>query len=403
MMHSIPETVSKSIDETKRVLETCTRQQLSVLFHSEPEKWITGPAGSGKTWLLMKKVLELAEKAVLQGTEEKILVTCYNRPLSLMFAKTFKVELKKIPGNENFQGVITVKTFKSLLYDITKSKSGKSDREKVKHVAKALEMVKKGTGSFLQRYDHIFVDECQDLCGKEWPTLFKKLQKDDEWCKRKHIWFFYDANQNLRISEEQYELHRESIENSQWLTKVLRNTQMVFKQSKKYCTSKIQNQEPIKLGHDVRGLEIKWDDSLTSQKVKSKHGARCIKKHIEDLRREKVTDKDICILTQNVPIRNKISSELKNIGIENQNAVQMFQNDNNQVVVESIQHFKGLESKVVILYKPPLTQNDALRMSNAMRMKELLYTALSRCFCYLIVVSTKHGCKVLKSEKGIAI
>ena len=217
MMHSIPETVSKSIDETKRVLETCTRQQLSILFHSVPEKWITGPAGSGKTWLLMKKVLELAEKAVLQGTKEKILVTCYNRPLSLMFAKTFKVELKKIPGNENFQGGITVKTFKSLLYDITKSKSGKSDRETVKHVAKALEMVKKGTGSFLQRYDHIFVDECQDLCGKEWPTLFKKLQKDDEWCKRKHIWFFYDANQNLRISEEQYELHRESIENSQWL------------------------------------------------------------------------------------------------------------------------------------------------------------------------------------------
>ena len=402
MMHSIPETISNSIDDTGWVMEMCTKQQLKVLFHSVPEQWITGPAGSGKTWLLMKKVLMLAENAVSQGTQEEILVTCYNRHLSLMFSKTFEVELKKILGNKNLEDVVKVKMFDSLLSDITKSTPGKSYRDIVKHVAKALDVVKRGTKSFLQRYDHIFVDECQDLCGKEWPTLFKKLQKDDDdLCRRKHIWFFYDSNQDLRISEEQDELHRELITNSLWLTKVLRNTRMVFKQSGKYFTSKIPGLEPITVGHDVRGLEIKWDYSLTSQKVKAKYGATCIKKHIEDLHTEKVNDKDICILTENVMDRDEISSELRKMRIESQNALEMFQKDDNKVVVESIRNFKGLESKVVILYKPPFTQKDASITSDTMRVKELLYTAISRCFCYLIVVTTKYGCKVLKSEKGI--
>ena len=394
MMHSIPEPLSKSIDKTTQVLEMCTERQLKVLFHSEPKKWITGPAGSGKTWLLMKKVLMLAKNAVLQGTNEKILVSCFNRPLSVMFAKTFEVE---------FQGVVTVKTFHSLLYAITKSKSGNSNAEKEKHFDEALDMVKKGTGYFPERYDHIFVDECQDLFGKEWPTLFEKLQKDDgDGPNRKHIWFFYDANQNLRILEKEYELHRNLIMNGQLLPDVFRNTRMVFEQTKKYLTLKILDQETIKLAHDVRGLHIEWDSSL-SQSLKGdwwERCAKCIKKCIEDLRKHEVNDKDICILTQIVSYQKEISLKLKKMGIESQNAEEMFQKDDNKVVVESIWRFKGLESKVVILlYWPCFPPRDPSKMSYAMKEKELLYTAFSRCFCYLIVVSTERGCKVLQSQK----
>ena len=394
MMHSIPEPLSKSIDKTTRVLEMCTERQLQVLFHSEPKKWITGPAGSGKTWLLMKKVLMLARNAVLQGTNEKILVSCFNRPLSAMFSKTFEVE---------FQGVVTVKTFHSLLHAITKSTSGESNAEKEKHFDEALDMVKKGTGHFPERYDHIFVDECQDLFGKEWPTLFEKLQKDDgDGPKRKHIWFFYDANQNLRILEKEYEPHRNLIMNGQLLPDVFRNTRKVFEQTKKYLTLKILDQETIKLAHDVRGLDIEWDSSLSQsfQGVWWKRCAECINKCIKDLRKNEVNDKDICILTQIVSYRKEISSKLKDMGIESQNAEEMFQNNDNKVVVESIWRFKGLESKVVILlYWPCYPQSDPSKMSYAMKEKELLYTAFSRCFCHLIVVSTERGCKVLQSEK----
>ena len=401
MSHSIPNTLRNLIDENKVVLEMCTTEQMSAMLSTVPEQWITGPAGSGKTWLLMQKVLKLAKNALLNGTKEKILVACYNKPLSMMFVRVFKDELiLSLPESGDLKEVVEVKTFDSLLHDITGFMSGDSDQERAEHIAQALELVETGT-MFAQKYDHIFVDDCEDLCGDSWPTLFKRMLKDDDvdedddFCEPKHIWFFYDPNQNLRISKELSQQHRESIRKSFRLSKVFRNTQMIFEQSKKYFKS---NQKPIEIGHGVRGSEIKWDDSQDMVIFNMKYGVRLIKKHIEDLRRQKVNDKDICILTQSGTIRDKISLELKKRGIESQNAEQMFQNDDNKIVVESIWRFKGLESKVVVLYCPPPIQDiDVTPRKNS---KALLYIAFSRCFCYLIVISTARGCNVLKSGKG---
>ena len=404
MSHSIPYTLSKSIDQNKEVLEMCTKEQLSVILNSVPEQWITGPAGSGKTWLLMKKVLMLAQNALLQGTKEKILVACYNRPLSMMFAKVFEDELISFQESGELKEVVEVKTFESLLSDITGSRSGDSDQEKEKHVAQALEVVEQGS-VFTQRYDHVFVDECQDLCGDRWPSFFKRLHKDDDdddddddcsFGQPKHIWFLYDTNQYLRLSEEQYKHHRKSIRKGTMLTKVFRSTGNVFDQSKKYFRANNSNAEPITLGHHVRGPEITWDNSLAGKVA----GVACIVKHIKKLRRDKVDAKDISILTQNVDIRDGISSELKKMGIETQNAEDLFEYNLSvkKVVVESIRRFKGLESKVVVLYNPQFLQKSDWPVK---KVKELLYTAMSRCFCYLIVITTKSGCNALKSEEGI--
>ena len=126
----------------------------------------------------------------------------------------------------------------------------------------------------------------------------------------------------------------------------------------------------------------------------------CIVKHIKKLRRDKVDAKDISILTQNVDIRDGISSELKKMGIETQNAEDLFEYNLSvkKVVVESIRRFKGLESKVVVLYNPQFFQESDWPVK---KVKELLYTAMSRWFCYLIVITTKPGCNALKSEEGI--
>ena len=402
MSHSIPYTLSKSIDQNKEVLEECTTEQLSLMFDSVPEQWISGPAGSGKTWLLMKKVLMLAQNTLLRGTKVKILVVCYNKPLSMMFAKVFEGELISFLKSGDLEEVVEVKTFESLLLEITGSISGNSEQEKAEHVAQALKAVKQGS-VFSQRYDHVFVDECQDFRGDAWPSFFRMLHKDDEDdddddCSSgepKHIWFLYDTNQYLNLSEEQYKLHFKSIKKGTKLTRVFRSTGSIFDQSKKYFRN--LNVKPIMLGHRVRGLEITWDNSLKTGKVAD---VACIVKHIKKLCRDKVDAKDICILTQNVDIRDGISSELKKKGIETQNAEDLFGYNLhvNKVVVESIRRFKGLESKVVILYKPQFFQESDWPVK---KVKELLYTAMSRCFCYLIVITTKPGCNALKSEEGI--
>ena len=409
MSHSVPRTLGKVIADTEDVLELRTIEQLSVSLNSVPEQWITGPAGSGKTWLLMEKVVMLAQKALIQKTREKILVVCYNRPLSKMFEKKFEDRLLNHLESGELEDVVEVKTFERLLSDIIGSRTGNSDQEKEKHVAQALEVVEQGS-VFTQRYDHVFVDECQDLCGDRWPTLFRRLQKDDDDDddddgdddddddddQPKHIWFLYDTNQYVGLSEEQYKHHKKSIRKGATLTKVYRSTGNIFDQSKKYFRANNSNAEPITLAHRVRGPEITWDNSLVGKVV----DVACIVKHIRKLCRDKVDAKDICILTKDVPIRDRISSKLKEMGIETQNAEDLFGRNSsvNKVVVESIRRFKGLESKVVVLYNPQFLQKSDWPVK---KVKELLYTAMSRCFCYLIVITTKSGCNALKSEEGI--
>ena len=50
---------------------------------------------------------------------------------------------------------------------------------------------------------------------------------------------------------------------------------------------------------------------------------------------------------------------------------------------------------MVILYNPPFQDDPSICT------KELLYTAMSRCSCFLVVISTKEGCKSLKSDVGV--
>ena len=399
--------LSSSIDKSLGVLVFKTREQLQVLLDSTAEQWITGPAGSGKTWLLMEKVKRLAEKALINETGEKILVVCYNRPLSKMFSTTFKQHLNDLLENvtEELSSVVKVVTFDELLYEITEVKSGSSDQEKREHVAEAVKLLEKGTSSN-QQYDHIFVDECQDLCGDKWPILFEKLQKDandlfdesDDVGECNHIWFLYDTNQYLRLSDQQRQFFRKNLKKTTRLSSVLRNTGNVFKQSRKYYQSEVTGE--LQLGHSEDGLSIEMDDSLSSTKDPKYQGAKAIRKHIFKLRLHNVKDKDICVLVKNVGIRDELKAKLTHLGVKTQDAEELFDTTKgqNNVIVESIWRFKGLESKVVILYNPPFFEykNWTVKTTN-----EILYTAVSRCFCYLVVITTKQGCKALQSREGI--
>lgn len=401
--------LSCSIDKSHGVLVFKTREQLNALLNSTPKQCITGPAGCGKTWLLIKKVERLAENALINETGEKILVVCYNKPLSKMFSTTFtgKRHWNDLleNANEDLSSVVRVVTFDALLYEITKVKSGDSDQKKRENVAEAVKLLEKGTNS-IQQYDHIFVDECQDLCGDKWPILFEKLQKDandlfddsDDEGECKHIWFLYDTNQYLRLSDQQRQFFRKNLKNTTRLSSVLRNTGNVFNQSRKYYKSKVTGE--LQLGHSEDGLPIEMDDSLTSTKDTGYQGAEAIKKHISKLHLHNVEDSDICVLVRNMEIRDELKSKLRHLKVKTQDAEELFDTtkDQNKVIVESIWRFKGLESKVVILYNPPFFEDKDWTVKTT---NEILYTAVSRCFCYLVVITTKQGCKALQSLKGL--
>lgn len=378
-----------AIDETFKALLDETHKRLEGLLNSPAEHSITGAAGTGKTCLLIEKVKKLCKHQ--DGSEEKILVVCFNRPLSKMLEQEF----------ENFCHKVEVKTFDQLCCDITGT-GFDPNQEMKQRIHNALKVLK---GKAL-KYDHIFVDECQDLMGDEWPILFKELWKGNGGVSgttaanthryKRNKWFLFDENQFAGWPGKNSQTFSEAYEKGTNLFRVLRNSGNIFNQSKKYLQSNDPNSETI-LGPKKRGLNIKWVDSLPSRQVPEEMGAQSVADCINDLRQKKVSEEDVCVLVETVPIRDRLSAVLKKLNVDNHNAEERFEGNkkNKVVVVESIGRFKGLESKVVILYNPEFT----LKGNNPT--KELLYTAVSRCFCYLVIITTKEGMAALQSEDGV--
>ena len=315
-------------------------------------------------------------------------MVCYNIPLSKMLKEQFK----------DFSCVVNVNTFKKLLYEITE-KRWQSDQEKEKIINLAVRILEGET----PEYDHIFVDECQDLIGDQWPVLFQKLWKgneDDsgttEAIGYKYKWFFYDTNQYMGWSGEHLKKHEKAPKASFRLSRVLRNTGNIFNQSKKYLQPSSSCPEEITLGHDECGLNIEWKAKLPPGEVTEKEGAKLVAECIDDLRKRGVLEADICVLVQNEKVRDFLSPELKELHVDNYKAEKRLERNKNMVVVESIRRFKGLESKVVILYNPKFTVKYR-------HIKELLYTAFSRCSCYLVVITSTEGMKALQSVDGVRV
>ena len=363
-----------------------TAEQSKVLLSSSAEQWISGPAGSGKTWLLIEKVKQLGASQCGQ----RILVVCFNRPLSKMLKKQF----------EDCCCVVDVKTFQKLIYEFT-AKKCYSDRDKEESINLAVEFLK-SCEDRVTKYDHIFVDECQDLIGDKWVGLFEKLWKGNEddsgtiegtACKCK--WFFYDTNQYVGWSEERFQRHKKALVTSTKLTRVLRNTGNIFDQSRKYLQPSTPSTEKITLGHEEWGLNIEWKDALDSRLDSGSLGVESIVDVITDVRKKCVSEEDICILVENERVRRLLSDKLKALNVDNHDAEEHFEGRHKKVVVESVRRFKGLESKVVILFNPEFS------VKSNKHIRELLYTAVSRCCCYLVVITTKEGLAALKSVKGV--
>lgn len=382
-----------NIDGTYDFLKFNTRQQLKVLLDSSSQKWIIGPAGSGKTSLLLEKVTLLAQKILINSLNEKILVLCYHKPLSVMITKVFESTLRDLLQGNELSSVVHVKTFDKLLTDINGS-FNINDGEK--GVIKALENLQQLTSSARTSYEHIFVDEGQDLYGAQWENLLKMLHKsspndpaaEDDDFEPRYFWVFYDSNQHLHLTKEQIAPHSASIRNSARLHQVLRNTKHIFLQVKKYFRPIVEPSTPVGVYHGRDGLKIAWDDGAEDL---------CVVKHLKNLQKQGVKNNDICILARDVFKRDKLMSCLEQFGVVSQNAEELWkEDDNDKVVVETVRRFKGLESKVVILHYPPFRHS-----SKNSKTRELLYTAVSRSACFLIAITTKEGCEALQSTEGL--
>ena len=402
LVHISP-VVGTCVDKCEKTLLFKTTEQVKILANCYPPKlWIRGPAGSGKTFLLLEKAETVASDIIDRRVCENILVLCFN----LVLCKALEANLNerlamRFPARKDLRkdvsSVIDFKPFAELIKesaDLPELPS--SNQEKKMAVSMALEQLGKKTSLFYGKYDHIFVDEGQDLYeASMWPELLRQMHKSsvDEDAEQGFFWVMYDSNQYLYFAKDKQESLAAYLKKSAVLNKVFRNTENVFKQSSKYFQPPTGRESPITLGHHVTGLQIKWDASWAKERVQA------IIRHVRELQSQNVQARDICILVENKEKRNAVMNALwppdpKCQRLESQTADDLVTAKKNLVVVESVRRFKGLESKVVILYAPPFKDEPAGN-------RELLYTAMSRCVCYLIIITTQDGCEALKSDQGI--
>ena len=201
-----------------------TWQQMKILAGNyPPHMWIRGPAGSGKTYLLIEKALTLAKDILNDQSKkkEKMLVLCFNSILCKALERAIKGWLQA-PEATNVSSFLHCKTFTKLVMELgCLSGPPRSTFDKERSVDLALEKLKKlNLKNDECMYDHILVDEGQDLYGNKWPTLLqhmhRRFQSAEEGILARPgiFWVMYDMNQYLYFARERALSHFAYIQNS---------------------------------------------------------------------------------------------------------------------------------------------------------------------------------------------
>ena len=308
------------INDDDKYMIFLTQKQMELLARkSAPVLWIRGPAGSGKTFLLIEKAITLAVGILEDCSKEneKILVLCYNSVLCKALEKKIKSQL---PANEDVSSFLHFKTFTTLVKSLAcyrwAPKSKEEKEECVSTALKNLQTQAESPSGINCMYDHILVDEGQDFFGDNWPKLLQHMHKNFQLDKEKSrakcgvFWVMYDLNQHLYFAKEQADSHFAFLTNSAELNEVLRNTGNVFTQSMKYYES-LPYDSPITLGHGLPGLPIEWDDSLVSRSGEERGGAKSVVQWIKKLQNQSVHPRDICILVENQDKQRLLKHEIE--------------------------------------------------------------------------------------------
>ena len=209
----------KTIHGTSKVLFILTKDQADVVTKQNvPWRCIKGPAGTGKTWMLILSLQKTYEMSP-QTEEMKILVITYNSALKGYIKDTAEKLIPKAPKKKCKIQYFTVDGLKEHLREKmigkAKARSKKEDEDGCRFArqwekkCKNLDMedftqvfnayyetvTRRTFHSFKNfGYDAIFIDEAQDIASADEHWIKKLWKKEKDICK---LWIFGDEGQNL--------------------------------------------------------------------------------------------------------------------------------------------------------------------------------------------------------------
>eukprot|EP00043_Microstomoeca_roanoka_P002274 m.37425 g.37425 ORF g.37425 m.37425 type:complete len:709 (-) comp11380_c0_seq1:143-2269(-) len=194
---------ARSVLAEQHFFKKLTQTQCHILEDAPCEVTITGPAGSGKTEVLLQKIKRLQK----DFPGDRILYVCYNVALAAYMRKQLGLDPKQ--EEPNLTQPLVVSTAYSL----------------VNHLQRPP-----------KKFHHVFVDEAQDLFESKLIKGFKKSTelgpiealktlRDEEGAGL--FWVAFDPNQHLSKEAEKKEMTALFLLESRYLSKIVRCTHQI--------------------------------------------------------------------------------------------------------------------------------------------------------------------------------
>lgn len=344
---AVAEIIGSTILEQERKLAMINRIQDNYLelLSNYQKAFIIGGAGTGKTYLALKKAIQLARKG------DEVLLLCYNTSLAEFLEKkladyekidvfTFWSLIRKSLGADVFNRLTISNPDLNGVFDLIDSQPG------------------------IKKYDAIIVDEAQDF-SEEWALCVRLFMKDEV---KNTLYVFYDEEQNIfsRCFKDSFAINLPPY----ILFENLRNTSEIHKWAVK-TTGLGKNSR----SNNISGVKPQKFSFTRAREARAKLGSL-----LNDLvLKEKVPNSSIVVLSN----RTLENSFLK--GNPESGAMKLVDNNkeitDNEIEYKTVQGFKGLEADIIIFLQHISGEN----VNN-----KLLYVAYTRAKFMLFIIEYRE-------------
>jgi hypothetical protein len=338
------------IQDKERELFEINRTQDTVidLLTHYPKAFIVGGAGTGNTWIGIKKIIRCIQSG------GKALYLCYNKALAESVASIIN---DKRADCHNID---------SLAFSLLKSKA--TTIPEVNGCREYSDLISDLPD--VQKYDLVIVDEGQDFT-EDWAFCANLMVKDSG-----SLYVFYDENQNIfnHTFGEKFFIDAPPFV----LRYNIRNTANIYRYA----------QEQTHLGLDTIANQIEGVEPDYRKFTRKAQVVAFIDSVVNKLVNREDVDPQKIILLSNRKKENSILSEVTTVGgytICEERSLR----ENDVIAYKTIQGFKGLESDVVIYINH--TYKDEPKTDSV---RATLYTAQTRARFYLYVLDYQESWRV---------
>jgi len=349
----------RAIEQDAADIRRLTEEQIHILRDLDENRRmaIAGAAGTGKTVLAVQKSLDCA------GKDLDTLLVCYNEALA--------EQLRRRLGNVS---QLTICTFHSLCNLLTREArlpvltSPVPDMQYFEVTLPDL-MLEALTRLPGRRFDAIIVDEAQDFADNWLVCLECALRS------REHgiFYVFYDNNQ--RVARKNGSFLAGMPVSRYRLSRNFRNTRRIFELVRHfYVGDPVQAVGPV--GQEMQFISY-GRDLEDVEALRQQLGLL--------MSQERIPADRSTILVANQSVRDRI---VRNSRIGRYEVCDAASSSVGRVTIDTVRRFKGLDSQVVILFRP----------EDYLDEPELLYTAISRAMVRLVVVGSPDALEFLQTS-----